>query len=243
MSETISFRDHGKHTRKMIKIIIVLVVIAALVVAAKSFDLQQGFRDMLAWISGLGPLAPLIFIALYIVICVLLLPGFIVTLGAGVLFGVVKGSIAVSIGSTLGATCAFLIGRYLARNWVSGKIAGNKKFKAIDEAVASQGWKIVLLTRLSPIFPFNLLNYAFGLTKVSLKHYFFASWVGMIPGTIMFVYVGSLAGDLAKLGTGQRTRTTGEWVLYGVGLLATLAVTIFVTRIAKKALATRIPLE
>ena len=227
----------------MIKIIIVLVVIAALVVAAKSFDLQQGFRDMLAWISGLGPLAPLIFIALYIVICVLLLPGFIVTLGAGVLFGVVKGSIAVSIGSTLGATCAFLIGRYLARNWVSGKIAGNKKFKAIDEAVASQGWKIVLLTRLSPIFPFNLLNYAFGLTKVSLKHYFFASWVGMIPGTIMFVYVGSLAGDLAKLGTGQRTRTTGEWVLYGVGLLATLAVTIFVTRIAKKALATRIPLE
>lgn len=243
MNKTISLRHGGKHTTKVIKIIIVLAVIVALVAAAKLFNLKQGFRDTLAWISGLGPLGPLIFIGLYILVCVLLLPGSIPTLGAGVVFGVVKGSIVVSIGSTLGATCAFLIGRYLARNWVSGKITGNEKFKAIDQAVGTQGWKIVLLTRLSPIFPFNLLNYAFGLTKVSLKHYFFASWVGMIPGTIMYVYVGSLAGDLAKLGTGERTRTTGEWILYGVGLLATLAVTIFVTRIARKALATRIPLE
>jgi uncharacterized membrane protein YdjX (TVP38/TMEM64 family) len=243
MSETTSSGDHGRYITKAIKIIIILVVIAGLVAAAKVFDLKQGFRDTLAWISSLGPLGPLIFIALYIVVCVLLLPGSIPTLGAGVVFGVVKGSVAVSIGSTLGATCAFLIGRHLARNWVSGKIAGNEKFKAIDEAVGSQGWKIVLLTRLSPVFPFNLLNYAFGLTKVSLKHYFFASWVGMIPGTIMYVYIGSLAGDLAKLGTGERTRTTGEWILYGVGLLATLAVTVFVTRIARKALATRIPLE
>lgn len=227
----------------MIKIIIILAVVAALVAAAKLFDLEQGFRDVLAWISNLGSLGPLIFIALYIVVCVLLLPGSIPTLGAGVVFGMIKGSIAVSIGSTLGATCAFLIGRYLARNWVSGKIAGNEKFKAIDEAVGQEGWKIVLLTRLSPVFPFNLLNYAFGLTKVSLKHYLVASWVGMIPGTIMYVYVGSLAGDLAKLGTGERTRTTGEWILYGVGLLATLAVTVFVTRLARKALADRIPLE
>ena len=243
MRETISFRDNSKHTTKVIKIIIILAVVAALVAAAKLFDLEQGFRDVLAWISNLGSLGPLIFIALYIVVCVLLLPGSIPTLGAGVVFGMIKGSIAVSIGSTLGATCAFLIGRYLARNWVSGKIAGNEKFKAIDEAVGQEGWKIVLLTRLSPVFPFNLLNYAFGLTKVSLKHYLVASWVGMIPGTIMYVYVGSLAGDLAKLGTGERTRTTGEWILYGVGLLATLAVTVFVTRLARKALADRIPLE
>ena len=243
MSDTTPFRVHGRYRTKVIKIIIVLAVIAALVAAAKLFDLKQGFREALAWISAFGMLAPLIFVGLYIMVCVLLLPGSIMTLGAGIVFGVVKGSVAVSIGSTLGATCAFLIGRYLARNWVSGKIAGNEKFKAIDEAVGREGWKIVLLTRLSPVFPFNLLNYAFGLTKVSLRHYFFASWVGMIPGTIMYVYIGSLAGDLAKLGTGQRTRTTGEWVLYGVGLLATLAVTIFVTRIARKALAVRVSLE
>ncbi len=154
----------------------------------------------------------------------------------------VTGFISVSIGSTLGATCAFLIGRYLARDLVAGRIAGNEKFKAVDEAVGREGWKIVLLTRLSPVFPFNLLNYAFGLTKVSLKHYFFATWLGMIPGTVMYVYIGSLAGDLASLGGAGHTRTTGEWVLYGIGLLATLIVTVFVTRLARKTLSARISL-
>ena len=235
----------GKGGRKIkpIKTILIIVAIAALVVTAKLFDLQQVFRDTLAWISGLGSVAPLMFIVIYILACVLLLPGSILTLGAGAVFGVIKGSIAVSVGSTLGATCAFLVGRYLARNWVSGKIAENEKFKAIDDAVAREGWKIVLLTRLSPIFPFNLLNYAFGLTKVSLKQYFLASWIGMIPGTIMYVYIGSLAGDLASIGTGARTRSTGEWILYSIGLLATIIVTIFVTRLAKKALTARIPSE
>lgn len=158
------------------------------------------------------------------------------TLGSGVLFGVVGGSICVSIGSVLGASCAFLIGRYLTRDWVSKQIEGNQKFKAIDLAVAQEGWKIVLLTRLSPIFPFNLLNYAFGVTQVSFKDYFFASWIGMIPGTIMYVYIGSLAGSLAALGSQGRSRTAAEWALYGIGLLATIALTVYVTRIAKKAL-------
>ena len=105
-------------------------------------------------------------------------------------------------------------------------------FAAIDKAVAKEGWKIVGLTRLSPVFPFTLLNYAFGLTKVQLRHYMLASWIGMMPGTIMYVYIGSLA----KAASGERTRTTGEWVLYGVGLLATVVVTVVVTRLAKKAL-------
>ncbi|MHC5185045.1 MAG: TVP38/TMEM64 family protein [Planctomycetota bacterium] len=220
--------ENSRHVKKVVRIILIVAVIATLLISAKIFDLQQIFRDTLAWISGLGSIAPLIFIAIYVLACVLLLPGSILTLGAGVVFGAVKGSIVVSIASTLGATCAFLVGRYLARGWVTGKIAGNENFKAIDDAVAREGWKIVLLTRLSPVFPFNLLNYAFGLTQV---------------GTIMYVYIGSLAGDLASLGTGDRTRTTGEWILYGVGLLATLAVTVFVTRLAKRSLAGRIRLE
>ena len=103
-------------------------------------------------------------------------------------------------------------------------------------AVAEEGWKIVGLTRLSPVFPFTLLNYAFGLTSVSLRHYVVASWIGMMPGTVMYVYLGSLA----RAAAGERTRTAGEWALYGVGLLATVAVTIFVTRLARRALATRI---
>ncbi|NQV35857.1 MAG: TVP38/TMEM64 family protein [Phycisphaeraceae bacterium] len=224
----------------LVKGILAICVIAALVAAANTFDLQQLFRQALAWISGLGVVGPLVFIGLYIVACVLLLPGSLLTLGAGAVFGVLKGSWVVSVASTLGATCAFLVGRYLARDWVGDKIAAHDKFKAIDEAVAAQGWKIVGLTRLSPVFPFNLLNYAFGLTQVKLKHYVVASWLGMLPGTIMYVYIGSLAGDLATLGSGERTRTPGEWALYAVGLVATVAVTVFVTRIAKKALNTRI---
>ena len=217
-------------------------MIVVLVVAAELFDLQQVLHDALTRISGLGALGPILFAGLYILACILSLPGSILTLGAGAVFGVVTGFIAVSIGSTLGATCAFLIGRYLARDLVAGRIAGNEKFKAVDEAVGREGWKIVLLTRLSPVFPFNLLNYAFGLTKVSLKHYFFATWLGMIPGTVMYVYIGSLAGDLASLGGAGRTRTTGEWVLYGIGLLATLIVTVFVTRLARKTLSARVSL-
>ena len=230
----------ANRSRLIVKVVLAVVVIAGLVVVTRFIDLQQIFRNALAWISGLGPTGPLVFVLLYIVACVLLLPGSLLTLGAGVVFGVIEGSVVVSVGSTLGATCAFLVGRYLARDWVGAKIAGHDKFKAIDEAVAVEGWKIVGLTRLSPVFPFNLLNYAFGLTQVKLKHYLIASWLGMMPGTILYVYIGSLAGDLATLGGGERTRTPGEWVLYGIGLLATIVVTVFVTRIAKRALDNRI---
>jgi uncharacterized membrane protein YdjX (TVP38/TMEM64 family) len=118
-------------------------------------------------------------------------------------------------------------------------MAGNSKFKSVDEAMGREGWKIVLLTRLSPVFPFNLLNYSYGLTSVSRRHYFFASWLGMIPGTALYVYLESLAGGIAGLGMGK-ARTTAEWVFYGVGLLATVAVTVFVTHVARKALAERI---
>ncbi len=224
----------------IVKVVLAAVVIAGLIAVTRFIDLQQIFRNALTWISGLGPTGPLVFALLYITACVLMLPGSILTLGAGAVFGVIKGSVLVSVASTLGATCAFLVGRYLARDWVGAKIAGNEKFKAIDEAVAAQGWKIVGLTRLSPVFPFNLLNYAFGLTQVKLNHYLIASWLGMLPGTVMYVYIGSLAGDLATLGTGERTRTTGQWILLGVGLAATIVVSVFVTRIAKKALDTRI---
>ncbi len=230
----------AKRSRLIVKVVLAVVVMAGLVVVTRFIDVPQIIHDALAWIDGLGPTGPLVFVLLYILACVLLLPGSLLTLGAGVLFGVIEGSVVVSVGSTLGATCAFLVGRYLARDWVGAKIAGNEKFKAIDEAVAVQGWKIVGLTRLSPVFPFNLLNYAFGLTQVKLKHYLIASWLGMMPGTIMYVYIGSLAGDLASLGSGERTRSTGEWILYGIGLAATIVVTVFVTRIAKKALDNRI---
>jgi uncharacterized membrane protein YdjX (TVP38/TMEM64 family) len=198
-------------------------------------DVRTLLREALSWIERLGAWGPVLFIAAYVLATVLFLPGSVLTLGAGALFGVAWGSVYVSIGSTLGATCAFLVGRYLARDWVAAKIRGNERFSAMDRAVADEGWRIVGLTRLSPVFPFALLNYAFGITQVSLKGYVLASWIGMMPATVMYVYLGSLA----RAGAAGRQRTTAEWTLYGVGLLATLAVTVMMTRMARRALAKR----
>ncbi|MBD2136497.1 TVP38/TMEM64 family protein [Anabaena sp. FACHB-1237] len=200
--------------------------------------IQQLLINTLEWINNLGIIGGIAFISLYIIATITILPGLILTLGAGVIFGVIWGSIYVFIGATIGAVFAFLIGRYLARNWVKSKISTYKKFAAIDHAIGKEGFKIVFLTRLSPLFPFNILNYALGITSVSLKDYFLAS-VGMIPGTIMYVYLGSLAGNLALIGTAnQPSNSTIQWVLKIIGFIATLIVTIYVTKIAKKALET-----
>ena len=219
--------------------IVVAVVAVAVIVLFTKFDVRALLRETLDWTQGIGPWGQALFVAIYVVATVLLIPGSALGLGAGAVFGVVRGSLLVSLASTLGATCAFLLGRYLARGWVARKIEGRASFAAIDRAVAGEGWKIVFLTRLSPVFPFTLLNYAFGLTRVSLRDYVLASWIGMLPGTVMYVYLGSLA----RAGVERHARTTGEWILYGVGLLATIIVTVFVTRLARKALANKISAE
>ncbi|GMV90514.1 MAG: hypothetical protein AMXMBFR82_02920 [Candidatus Hydrogenedentota bacterium] len=227
-------------TPSLLKPLLLLVAVAVLFLASQAFPIAEWMRAFLTWVDALGPLAPIALGIAYILACVFLVPGWILTLGAGFLFGVIRGTVVISISATLGATAAFLVGRYLARNAVARRIAGNARFEAVDRAVAREGWKIVGLTRLSPLFPFNLLNYAFGLTQVSLKAYFFASWIGMLPGTILYVYIGSLAGDLATLGTGERQRNIAQWVLYGFGLVVTIVVTVYVTRIARAALRTTI---
>ncbi|PAX52125.1 TVP38/TMEM64 family protein [Brunnivagina elsteri] len=197
---------------------------------------QTWLKNALQWVDDLGSVGALAFILIYIIASVAFLPGSILTLGAGVVFGVVMGSLYVFIGATIGAIAAFLVGRYWARGWVASKIEGNQKFRAIDEAVAREGLKIVLLTRLSPIFPFNLLNYAYGVTGVSLKDYIFGS-IGMIPGTIMYVYIGSLAGSIATIGSeSQPGNPSVQWAIRIIGFVATVAVTIYVTKIARKAL-------
>ncbi|HAJ64341.1 MAG TPA: TVP38/TMEM64 family protein [Cyanobacteria bacterium UBA8543] len=237
----------GSRTRKQtIKLVMGLVAIAILFTATpawalsfddvQQFNLQELLRNALQWIENLGQKGAIAFILIYIVATIAFLPGSILTLGAGAIFGVVLGSIYVFIGATLGATAAFLIGRYLVRDWISKKIESNNNFKAIDEAVGQEGFKIVLMTRLSPVFPFNLLNYAFGVTGVSLRDYFFGC-IGIIPGTIMYVYIGSLASSLAMIGTENPTPNLAvKWAIRMVGLIATVAVTIYVTRIARKAL-------
>lgn len=218
------------------KILLIVVAVVAVLYGAHRIGAGPWLADALDWIRGLGPLAPVAFVAIYVVACVAFVPGSILTIGGGVIFGVVRGSIYVSIAATLGATAAFLVGRYLARDWVSEKLQGNAKFRAIDLAVGREGWKIVFLTRLSPVFPFNLINYAYGLTRVTLRDYFFASWLGMIPATVLYVYIGSLSGDLAGAAAGHTQRTPAEWAFTAVGFVATIAVVVYATRLGARAL-------
>jgi uncharacterized membrane protein YdjX (TVP38/TMEM64 family) len=217
--------------------------IAVMIVVAKQLSLamllQDALKDALTWVDSLGALAPLAFIAIYNVATVLLIPGSVLTLGSGILFGLGWGTLYVIVAATLGATIAFWIGRNFARGWVSRQLEKYPKFEAIDRAVAGQGFKIVALVRLSPLFPFNLLNYAFGITQVSLKDYVLGS-VGMIPGTILYVYLGSLLGNIAMIGakTGAIDPQTEkiQWITKIVGLGITIAVSAYITRVAKKAL-------
>ena len=222
-----------------------LILVAAIAASLIFLPAKEYLGQFLDWVQGVGPWGPVCVIGLYIVTCLLFIPGSLLTLGAGFLFGVLWGTVTVSIGSTLGATAAFLVGRTLARGWIEQKVVSNPKFQAIDRAVGSQGFKVVLLARLSPLFPFNLLNFAFGLTSVSLPRYVSASWIGMLPGTLMYVYLGSAAKSLADLAAGKVEGGWEQRVLFGVGLVVTVIVTVFVTQIARTALkeAVKIPDE
>lgn len=223
----------------LLKLIAIAGLVTCAIIAVKHFNVQEILHNSLTEIKSLGWLAPIGFIFIYNLATLLFIPGSLLTLKGGCLFGVFWGSIYVLIAAILGATGAFLLGRYLSRDWVERQIATHPKFKAIDQAVKQEGWKIVLLTRLCPLFPFNLLNYAFGVTQVSLKDYVLGSF-GMIPATVMYVYIGSIATDLATFDMSNQSTTKeaqiAQWVIRGIGLIATVGVTVYVTQIAKKSL-------
>ncbi|VEP12760.1 conserved membrane hypothetical protein [Hyella patelloides LEGE 07179] len=201
-----------------------------------SLNPSELLHSVLLWVQSLGYVGAVAFILIYIVATIALVPGSILTLGAGVLFGVVWGSVYVLIGAIIGETFAFLLGRYLARDWIAKKIANNQTFAALDRAIHREGLKIIFLTRLSPIFPFSLLNYAFGITGISFRDYFLGS-IGIIPMTITYVYFGSLAGDLATIGEATHLANPElQWTIRIIGFLATIAATVYITRIARIAL-------
>ncbi|MGH0032629.1 MAG: TVP38/TMEM64 family protein [Myxococcota bacterium] len=190
-----------------------------------------------AWVEGLGVWGPVVFIAGYAAAVVAFVPASLLTLAAGAVFGLGAGTLYVFAAATLGSSLAFLVSRYVARHAVEAKVEGDARFAAIDRAVGEQGRKIVFLLRLSPAFPFNLLNYALGLTRVRFADYVVAA-LGMLPGTLLYVYLGKVAGDVAAIAGGARMeRSSAEYVLFGVGLVATVVVTTIVTRIARRALA------
>jgi uncharacterized membrane protein YdjX (TVP38/TMEM64 family) len=188
------------------------------------------------WVDSLGVWGPIVFIIGYAMAAVAFVPGSLLTLAAGAVFGLAKGVLYVFIAAVLGSAAAFLVSRHLARALIEQRLAGNARFAAIDRAVSAQGRKIVFLLRLSPVFPFNLLNYALGLTNVRFIDYLSAS-VGMLPGTLLYVYYGKLAGDVAALAGGAAVRKdTTYYAVLILGLAATVLVTALVTRIARRAL-------
>ena len=189
-----------------------------------------------AWVESFGAWGPVVFIAGYAVAVVACAPAAALTLVAGAVFGLGSGVLYAFCAAVLGSVLAFLVSRHLARAAIERRLARNPRFGAIDRAVAAEGWKIVFLLRLSPAFPFVLLNYAFGLTRIRFVDYVLAS-PGMLPGTFLYVYYGKLGGDVAALAGGMAPeRGAADHALLGLGLVATIVVTIIVTRVARRAL-------
>ncbi len=234
-----TMRGGGRRlVRRRAFLVTVLGIIAAAAVAFVVFrrEILDTMVEVLDIARGLGVVGPVLLAAIYVVACVFALPGSILSLGAGFAFGLLQGWLAVTAGSLLGVSACFVLGRTVLRNSVERMIAGNRKFRAIDDAVGKEGFKIVLLTRLSPAIPFNVLNYGLSLTKVTFRDYFLGSLIGMFPGTVMYVYLGTSLKSLTEVAAGEVEGGTAMNVLFYVGLAATVAVTLLVTRMAKRAL-------
>ena len=217
-----------------VKVLFGVAVAVALIVLGRKLG---GYVPQFAeWVDSLGFWGPAVFVLGYAAATLAFVPGSLLTMAAGAIFGLAKGTALTFLGATVGSTFSFLVARYLARGAVERKLADRPRFRAIDRAVAKQGLKIIFLVRLSPVFPYNLLNYGLGLTRIKLLHYVLACF-GMVPGTFLYVYYGKALGSLAAVAGGAAPeRGPGDWALLGVGLAATVAVTAVVTRIARRAL-------
>ena len=187
----------------------------------------------MVWIEHSGWIGWIWFIVLYALSCVLFLPGSVLSFGAGAVYGFWSGTLLVSLGSVAGALANFLTTRYLLRGWMARKFAASKKFRALDHAAANDGWKLVMLTRISPILPHSLVSCAFGLSRITLPQFLLASWIGFLPISAAYAYGGAVIGRAAKGGLHQGPRA---WIAYTIELVITVLITIWVTRIAHTAL-------
>jgi len=224
--------------KRAIALILLVSSVTFLIIVLQGKNMQELLKTLLLSIQNCqsGIIA---YILLYNLATVLLIPAVILTLGGGAIYGVFWGSIYVFLASTLGATLAFLLGRYVSRDWAIRKLSQYPKFSALDRAVVQSGFKIVLLTRLSPIFPFNLLNYAFGVMQVSLQDYVLGS-VGMIPAIVGYTYIGSLIGDITQLGDANldlgRGAQIAQGAIYAIGAIATSILMVYGSKLAQKTL-------
>lgn len=233
----------GLVTRNRLLLALLIVLAVGLLLAGReAAALIPRFAD---WVQGLGTPGILAFIVAYALAAVALVPGSLLTIAGGAIFGLGYGVLFVFIGAVLGSTAAFLVARHVARDVIAARLASAgsgvaRVLDAIDHAAAQRGFLIVLLLRLSPAFPFNVLNYLLGLTGVRTRDYVAAS-IGMLPGTFLWVYSGRIAGDVAAVAAGvEAPRPPAYWFVLALGLVATIAVTLLVTRLARRELHQRI---
>jgi uncharacterized membrane protein YdjX (TVP38/TMEM64 family) len=222
---------------------IALAVVGVVLLLQRVVPTEQAVAALESWLGELGAWAPVAFGLVYVVATVLLLPGSALTLAGGAIFGLAVGTLTVSLASTTSAAICLLLSRYLARDAVAERIASRPRFRAIDQAIADGGWRIVALLRLSPAVPFNLQNYMYGLTAIPFWPCVLTSWIAMLPGTVLYVYLGVVGRRGLEAAAGGASASVGQWVLLVVGLLATIVVTAYVTRLARRALAKHTSLE
>lgn len=220
------------------RLIVLIAILIALFLAMRFLPVREWLTNFNDWVGQMGVLGIFIFIGVYALATVLLAPGSILTIGAGFAFGLWKGFFAVSGGATLGAALAFLVARFIARAKIQAIAQRNEKFREIDSAIGKQGAKLIFLLRLSPVIPFNLSNYFYGLTAVKFWPYVLVSWIGMMPGTFLYVYIGTAGKAAVAAAAGGEAIKHGwqYWTFLGVGLVATVIVTIWTTKIGRDAL-------
>lgn len=219
------------------KVFMLILLVGGLGMVAWYFPVRDWVQAFSGWVQGAGWTGAAAFFLVYVTATVLGLPATPLTLAAGMIYGPIRGTLLVSPSSVAGALMAFLLGRTLLRNWVNRKIRRNARLALLDDAIGREGWRLVALLRLSPVFPFNLLNYVLGGTRVGLGSYLLASWIAMLPATFLYVSFGAAVGAAAGL---QAKAPVNPWML-GLGILATLLVTLRVTVLARRALVQALP--
>lgn len=222
---------------KLAKLFLTVIVLAAVAAAVVLLPVREWTVSLVTWIRSLGSVGVAVYAIVYMLSPVIMFPASLLTLAAGFLYGPLWGTLLVSPVSVIGSTLAFLLGRTVARERIKRRIESNARFSAIDAAVETTGLKVVFLLRLSPIFPFTLLNYALGLTRVRLRDYILGSFLGMLPGTFLYVYLGSSVANITSLAS-HKTASGGvaEHLLFWGGLVATILVVVLVTRTARQVL-------
>ncbi len=221
----------------IVKWISVSLILLALLVLMRALPLGRGIRALEGWLNEIGAAGPIVFGAIYAVATVLLAPGSVLTVASGVFFGLLWGTVTASVGSTVGAALAFLIARYGAREAVARKVRRNPKAGAVDRAVTQGGWKIVALLRLSPAVPFNVQNYLYGITGIGFWQTVLTSWVTMLPGTFLYVYIGYVSREGLEAAGGATSVDYGRWGLLAIGLVATAVLTVYLSKLARRRMA------